>query len=58
MAWEKQLEAMLENGHLDEDPLADLIVAYVAETGDESLLSLRPDSSLIALSALFTFFPQ
>lgn len=41
--WERQLEAILEEDRMDPETLADLGIAYAAETGDESLF--RPPFS-------------
>lgn len=40
MRWEKQFESMLSSGHLDDEALKDLTVAYAAETGDESIFGI------------------
>lgn len=54
MPWERQLLSMIESNHMDEESIADLGVAYAAETGDASLYEgyidalLRPQTELVS----------
>lgn len=38
MSWERQLESMIDAGHLDDETTADLSIAYTTETGDGCFL--------------------